>query len=216
MRILKRALPTSLIVGILSVLAFAVPAQADTGTCTVSGVATTNSTSGGFNGVHISANTGNYTFSDTASTTGLKLECLVVDAGVAADASEGTVDVSSQGSYSNSVCGTGSATNTGANTLNSALDRTTLSTEVNTDANKVNWTNTKYSISFVGGQGTFDWTSAAGSGGITGLGGAHDGAISIGADFNSTDGGAKGSANAQNNECTVNFEVNGVLTGKLV
>jgi hypothetical protein len=198
----RRLLPLSFVAGLLGALAFAVPASASTdqGACVINGTATTNPP------VLLSGGSGSFSFASGQGTTPLHLIC----AGANTTTDEvGVADVNSNsaGNYTNTVCGTGSATsNVGQNSLAapvSVIFDTSATPHLGTDLTNA-IPGVAYGISFAGGQGTFKWGSASS---IKSLNAAlpADGAISIGANFD---------ANQQAGQCTTHFTVTGAITGQ--
>jgi hypothetical protein len=219
---LKRVLPVSL-VGALSALAFIVPgasaAGTITGACTVNGTASTSE-------VALSGGGGTYAFGPVAGASPLTLACAGVSADdTVADSGVAVVNANSTGTYTNSVCGTGTATSTaGSSAATVVVGPTEGASDLQEAANGAS-----YGITFTAGQGVITW-----GGTISG-----SGAISIGANFDeqptwvgpvppSTPGsaliadalgtgvngaGTGGTPPAGRNDCTNHFTVNGAFTG---
>jgi hypothetical protein len=178
--ILALSIPTTA----LALLAPAVPAEAagDSASCSVTGSATTNPA------VQLQGGSGSYSFDvSIAGSTALQFNCLGVNASGQVDVE--TLSVSSTGTYSNIVCGTGSAdgTNTGITATSLGVPGTTNLTG--------NWTgkNLSYHIDFVAGVGVLRFTDSGTSGG---------GVVTITASNPQTDGV----------NCTNGFKVVGVVT----
>jgi hypothetical protein len=230
-RVLGLAIPT----GLLAALAMALPAQAasvaGTAACEVQGTATTS-------GVGVNANTGTYSFTPTVASTTLNLTCVVsTPPPQAGGAANGGVDfeplnVSSSGSFNNSVCGTGTADSTDAQnpvpTVGSVPIAPPTANNSGLWATGGQWplpvpvggekVGLGYHIDFAGGQGALRFTSHAGgtsppfatnppSPGTYG-----GGPISISA----TPGEASPAPPATPTTCTVHFTVAGALAGAVV
>jgi hypothetical protein len=211
MRGLKRLLPVSFAVGVLGALAFAVPASATTtGACQVNGTASTNPS------VQLSGGSGSYSFDTKVQGSGnLSFRCVGVSGSAAA---AGQIDVTSKGTYSNNVCGTGSASSgaAGDNAVSGTPNFVGDPTIANGFVTAI--PNVKYSIGFNAGQGTFTWTTGSSISRVSQNTSGADGVISITAAFNhlNADGtaGTPGSANFQGGECTDQFTVAGAITGQ--
>jgi hypothetical protein len=191
---LKRVLPLSFAAGALAALAFAVPASADTGACVINGTATTNPP------VLLSGGSGSYSFASGQGTTPLHLVCAGVDSANNVGVSD--VNTPSNGSYSNTVCGTGSATSNSGQTGPGTA--TTLAGSPNPGNDLVAKLPTaSYAINFDGGQGTYKWGAGSSIHSVV-AGLPADGVITIGANFD---------ANQQAGQCTTHFTVTGAIAG---
>ncbi|MBV8200483.1 MAG: hypothetical protein JOZ15_07650 [Acidobacteria bacterium] len=191
--ITRRGLGLAAAVAAFSPLAFAGSAQAaSAASCSVSGTASV-SPAVAIQGVN-PPNGGGYDFSSGLG--GLNLNCVV-------DGNNGVsvnlINVTSKGNYTNTVCGTGTATST-SNTINSITD------EANSGAsndNQLESQNYGYKITFAAGQGVLQWT-----GSITG-----GGAISISPDWSASNLPLNGGSDT--NYCTDEFTVNGSVSGAI-
>jgi hypothetical protein len=142
--------------------------------------------------------TGSYTLSGTVGGTPLGLRCAGADT-VAKTAAVGTLDFNSAGTYTNIVCGMGTADSSG----NTVVGSSTLAGDSAITAalvTAVNDPTTQYGITFTAGQGVFKWKAG---GKISGLGGPTDGVISI---------TAAGDGGPTPPNCTNHFTVAGVIT----
>lgn len=171
----------------LGAAAMALPATAaaaNTATCEVQGTAATSPP------VNLVGGAGTYTFNNVVGSTTLNLNCVASDGnGVSVD----QLSTISSGSYTNTVCGTGTATSTDA-------QNTVTPTHVNGTENLSGLyplDDFGYTIQFAGGAGVFQFTDPA----VTGAG-----AIDI---------TAQGDANQAGGQCTTHFSVAGALTGVL-
>ena len=190
----RRALALAVPTGALAALAIALPAQAApqaTASCTIQGSATTSPP------VALTGGGGTYQF-----TTGLILACAVTQ-GTAVDVED--LNIGSQGSYTNTVCGTGTVHSTNAqNTVNSATSRglpgtTNLTSQWTTPPINAG-ARLGYDITFAGGQGVLKFSDPTVTGG---------GAISIAAQP------GPGEPNPSANVCTTGFSVAGAISGAL-
>jgi hypothetical protein len=198
MRLSKRMLAVSGLTGLLAAVA-ASPAFADPGgaaACTVSGQALTNPP------VQLTGGGGTYSFnSNQGASAGLQLNCLA--ANTAGDAGVITVTTTSNGNYTNTVCGTGTADST----LNQI-------TGVNVRAGTPGigpWAQAQqddldYHIQFAGTVGALTFTSGAGQ--ATGGGPIQiaDPTPANTAPFEAAHGA---------NDCTTDFQVTGSLVGSV-
>jgi hypothetical protein len=191
-------------------LAFAVPALATTtAACQINGTADTTSVNPATgNGVQLVGGNGTYTFSSATGPGGLNLNCAGAD--TSGNAGAGTLQVNSQGTFTNTVCGTGSANSTGNTLVSSQLIAGSPTVLANT-ATAV--AGSQYDIRFVAGQGLFFWRPSTGVenvGGV-GTGTVPAGYVEIGAQLDNGSG-TPGSATSPN--CTRHFSVTGAISGQ--
>jgi hypothetical protein len=214
---LKRLLPVSCIAGLLGALAFAVPALATTtAACQINGTADTTSVNPATgNGVQLTGGNGTYTFSSATGPGGLNLNCVGADDTPAHNAGAGSLQVNSQGTFINSVCGTGSASSTGSTVASSQLLAGAQTGGATVLANTVTAVNgSQYDITFNAGVGRFFWRvppSAIQNVGGVGNGTVPGGAVLIGATF---DDGTNGPGSAKSPNCTRHFNVTGAISGQ--
>src|SRR5438874_5099500 len=108
---LKRLLPLSFVAGALGALALAAPAFAnsDAGSCQINGTAGTSDTAHPGEGVQQQGGSGTYSFNANVGGTALHLRCAGVDT-TDQEVAVAQVDANSNGAFTNTVCGTGTAT----------------------------------------------------------------------------------------------------------
>jgi hypothetical protein len=184
MRTLKRLLPISLIAGVISPLAFALPARADDFSCSVHGTAATNPP------VQLSGGTGTYT-------SVLDLDCSRDGPPTPAVAE---IEVDSSGTYVNIVCGTGSMESTANSARSTFSTDPVLATELTTAI-----PHSVYHIDSAAGAGVFSWRPPSW---IHSVGGGYRGGDGLLWFFPNFD------ANPAATQCTTHFTVVGSITGE--
>jgi hypothetical protein len=190
----RRLFPFSFVAGLLGALAFAVPASADAGACVVNGTATTNPP------VLLSGGASTYSFASGQGTPTLHLVCAGVDSANNVGVSD--INTPSNGSYSNTVCGTGILTSTPGQTGPGAATTLAGSPGPGNDfAAKL--PTASYVIKLIAGLGTFEWGAGSSIHSVV-AGLPADGVITFGANFD---------ANQQAGQCTRHFTLTGVITG---
>lgn len=172
--------------------ASAAMAGTDTAACLYQGTANTSGDTKTGGGVALQGpDTGNYTF------TSFTFDCAGTDGTAETDAAQ--LNLSSNGTYSNTVCGTGSATGTA--TVNSVTSETGNANTVLESTGLV----TSYTINFTGGEGTLTVTGGTPPAGSDNAGGTVSGS-------GSTSIIATGPADVNTGQCTVGFATEGAVT----
>jgi hypothetical protein len=206
MRTFKRMLGVTGLTGLLAAIAGAAPAMADNSgnaACTVSGQALTNPA------VQLTGGSGSYTFNSANGASGLQLNCAV-----RVDGPEGngvvTASATSIGTYTNTVCGTGTASSlagTAGNNITSAVSQGVPNPSLEAWT-KAQSDDLEYDITFTGTAGALTFGSATNAGNASGRG-----PIQI---TDPTPGNtAPFEANHGANDCTTDFQVSGALQGSV-
>lgn len=181
----KRMLPMGVALGVLGALAFAGPALANTrvATCQL------NATASMAPSVPLTGGTGTYTLDIAA-------RCAGTD-GSTSTAAVWTVDLTSNGTYLNTVCGTGALDSTG----NAVGATATLAGDPAIAAGfAAAIPAASYHIAFSTGLGNFSWRAGSA---ITGNGGGTDGWVTVTPVFDDNPPA-----------CTKHFTLTGAITGR--
>lgn len=143
---IKRGFAVALLGGVLAALGIAMPAAASTtATCAIQGNATAS--------VQWVGGSGSYTF------TSFTAVCAAANPAAKVPSDVATLSISSSGSFNNTSCGTGDATD---DTPGVTVTNDTASTN-NADTSYVttlNNTDLGYKVTFTDGQGTLNWENA--------------------------------------------------------